>query len=905
MTTASSNITAKDTNNKYNLSVVSGGRLTLSRAQFNCSYNHVSYLTSDSKHYIVPFNNMIKIYSMETRQCVKTFKYLNNPVLSELVSSSSSNRVEIIDIDFERENDNIVFYTSTFKKIVMQYTKKKSPKQEISDNLVVDYSNKFDTNVSTLVKVFNNNNSGLLFLVHEKDTTVKKGGNGFLNVYKLDNNNNNGTNESHISIKKWNEGEVILNTWSNNEQYLLVLTKTSCSSPDNNKKLLHIYNLHDVEAAELVIKVPETKVSQSSNAHYITTMAINNTASQIALGYASGVITLITLNNKSNIGEEIDNLQIRTLKWHIDSVLTLNFDNSGSYLLSGGWEKVLTFWLLSDTNVQQFLPRLNGVIISVTSLSTHINDNSGDGKYISLLLQHADNKTNSDYELLVINSTDFQSKLCCNGPLTNFESELPIKSSNYQPISIVSNHNSNNEIFKKILRKSVKNKRQDYTALPFTVSPKFKNLIYFPHNSGVCIYDFYKNEQLKYQYLSTNVSSFMGKVRLEHENISDPQILKIDFTLNGEWMVTYEVEKQPNGLLSSNDSSHILKFWNFDTDSQNWNLQTKIINPHGTNIPITDICPAPVSILNSNAILTSDNNGGLKLWGCLLKENTTASANSNWGLIDMKLPNFNNFSNNVNLEWSGDGSLIFHSFDDVLTILDGRKLTPLENESKLQLDSAIQSLHLVDEEHLFIVTTTCLTVYNLLLGDFTKGFDLYPYVNGIYKTGDLRRLIAVDYKRGNIAIVVNQKDPDFCDKFDVSYKAHVVIFNNNLTCKLGTFTYNDYITGIVWNKDSDFYFMDMNSRLGVVSTTITNELFDVATDNNNTDFKLELNSLSARKLNTSNTDGQSHDEDEEANIINGEKKHKIIRNNTFMNLFDNIDNVQMETLFDSVLRTIS
>ncbi|CAI4861051.1 CRB_1a_G0054750.mRNA.1.CDS.1 [Saccharomyces cerevisiae] len=81
-------------------------------------------------------------------------------------------------------------------------------------------------------------------------------------------------------------------------------------------------------------------------------MAIDNMGQQLAVGFASGVISIVSLAD----------LQIRLLKWHIDSVLSLSFSHDGSYLLSGGWEKSCEFMAI-ETNSQQFLPRLNGIII--------------------------------------------------------------------------------------------------------------------------------------------------------------------------------------------------------------------------------------------------------------------------------------------------------------------------------------------------------------------------------------------------------------------------------------------------------------------------------------------------------------------------------------------------------------
>ncbi|CAI4861102.1 CRB_1a_G0054760.mRNA.1.CDS.1 [Saccharomyces cerevisiae] len=136
-----------------------------------------------------------------------------------------------------------------------------------------------------------------------------------------------------------------------------------------------------------------------------------------------------------------------------------------------------------------------------------------------------ENNSNSDYQFLLLNASDLTSKLSINGPLP---------------------------------KKLIKSRRQDFTT-NVEINPINKNL-YLPHISAVQIFDFYKNEQVNYQYLTSGVNNSMGKVRFEL-NLQDPIITDLKFTKDGQWMITYEIEYPPNDLLSSKDLTHILKFW--------------------------------------------------------------------------------------------------------------------------------------------------------------------------------------------------------------------------------------------------------------------------------------------------------------------------------------------------------
>lgn len=158
-----------------------------------------------------------------------------------------------------------------------------------------------------------------------------------------------------------------------------------------------------------------TSDSISKNSKIITQSTVSNDLSKLAIGFASGVIQLISLN-------QTDSSTItQFLKWHCDSVLSLAFNASSSQLYSGGWEKVFVYWDLSQGSIKKnFIPRLNGVIVS-------INEPEFKENYISVLLQHVDNMTNMDLEFLLLNKSDFKSKLNVNGPLINFESDYLIK----------------------------------------------------------------------------------------------------------------------------------------------------------------------------------------------------------------------------------------------------------------------------------------------------------------------------------------------------------------------------------------------------------------------------------------------------------------------------------------------
>ncbi|SCU89475.1 LAFA_0E18338g1_1 [Lachancea sp. 'fantastica'] len=868
---------------KYKLGLVSGGKVVFPRASNrSCSSKTVTLLTHDQSGIIVPFNNQLKIYSLETRQCAKTLKYANNKQLADTFLGARSAHVSHLALgdvtkqtesSAESEEHEISVFSSLGTVIVVNYKGRLAEEAK-----VVELGNDFAQDES-VIKVFQSNQGGALrVLTSEQESSAAF-------TYKLYEYN---CLEQKLAERQKVE-HVLLTAWSSNGQYLCALKKDQ-----NSKKELHLWSVFSDNLEEIQkFPLPTTSNSPtaSPNSHFVTVMALDNDCSQLAVGFASGVINVINLQDRSS----------RLLKWHVDSVLSLCFTSDGSYLLSGGWEKVLSFWQLS-TNLQQFLPRLSGVVVDCDIVTE---------KYYSLGLQITENQTSTDYQLLILNTTDLNSRVSVSGPLCVFQTALKDV---VFPMSAVSSKSSTSstdlgKLPKKQQRK-LKRKRQDYSSI-LEIQPNTKHL-YFPHISAIQGYDFYKNEQVSYQYLSSGVNNAMGKVRAEL-NLKEPCISNVKFTKDGNWMISYEVEFSPDNLLSSNDVQHVLKFWRW-SETGDWVLETKVLGPHGANAPVTSILVAPRSIDGSHGCLTADNNGGIKYW-------SYSESASNWQLSKFAPPNNNHFSNSVELAWSFDGSLIFHAFDDKVTVLDFNSFEKFKKFSEdafneFTMDSSVQSIMLVNDSNLIVATQTTLNSVNLLLGQVEATFDLFPYVNGVYKNGHLARLMSCDENNGRVALVVNQQNKDSGKSAASDHSSRVFVFNADLTQKLGSFQHNEYISCIRWNHDTDFIFLDIKNRLGVVSTTTSAEMFEEVDKDavmdllDPTRFEVELKKLSSGNKNVANGNGgheAEEEEEEEANLdfINGEKSQKLLNMNSFTSMFENLGNVQMDTLFDRVLKVIS
>lgn len=188
---------------KYKLSVVSGGKPILPRG-FNPSHTNksVACLTVDQLNYIVPFNNQIKIYSTETRQCVKTLKYLNSQQLSDIFENGQTQLVDI-SLAVTPEDNEITLLTNDGRIISLNYRGKltNAPKvRQISLEEGESVSKLFITRENTF-----------------KILTTKPVSHGSVFTYRIY------TLKFEEEIKLFLEhtiDEVILSCWSSNEKFI-------------------------------------------------------------------------------------------------------------------------------------------------------------------------------------------------------------------------------------------------------------------------------------------------------------------------------------------------------------------------------------------------------------------------------------------------------------------------------------------------------------------------------------------------------------------------------------------------------------------------------------------------------------------------------------------------------------
>jgi len=679
--------------------------------------------------------------------------------------------------------------------------------------------------------------------------------------------------------------QVIARTEDQKNQTLAEIDNSIAFSTSlDSSKVVFVTSNHEVILYDLIKHFQDAEVEVESETlkfpfkSSITSLAVSND-SVIAIGTSAGAIQILYG------GLETEKPQ-RLLKWHIDQVRSLQFSQDNNYLLSGGLEKVLVFWQL-DTDKTQFLPRLNGSIEKI----------SVDNNMYTLLLNISSTKSefvaDENHEVLVLSAVDLVSRLSVNAPRPNFSNQLK---------------SSLTKTKKKFLKSETtfdKSKlRYDYSSL-FEIHPKTKHA-YFPADSSIQAYDMVKNEQQFVQNIAPVLS--IGKVRSETKLV-DPVISLISFTQDGEWMCTFDSvsTSEIDNLLSKDDTQYALKFWKFietkadkDVKSGHWELTTKIIDPHGNSNPILSVVQAPSSYHNGLAFLTADNKGGLRVWRPRIPKEIYQSVKNGsklqqtaWTLRKSR-PSGALSSDAVDICWSNDSSIVLLGHECSIIAINAQTFEEIPNDMfKIPSisGSRIRSLSILDD-NLIVLSKTRISSFNLLNGELN---DLVAKVN---TTTGGKNLVTIDPLNKLIALAVNYYDTS--DHFKVCSK--ILIFKPHQLKPIHVQYHNQGISSIRY-FNSSFIFVDLDSRIGMVQSSSTNVHEDVGLTAGINSMLLNAQAT-ADVINNRNITTKTNSQQASTDVDDSEDVRRVLDLHTFQPVFENTDGVQLDTLFDRILKVI-
>ncbi|CAG8725295.1 1481_t:CDS:10, partial [Acaulospora morrowiae] len=217
--------------------------------------------------------------------------------------------------------------------------------------------------------------------------------------------------------------------------------------------------------------------------------------------------------------KQIQDPVISTVHWHSHKVNHIAFTNDGSHLLSGGEEAVLVIWQV-ETGYKTFLPRLGSEILFVS--------------------------ISPDQSLYAIGFLDNSIKI-------------------YSAI--------NSEIKQAI--QGLKYARSNSTTNPLStglvIEPKNHHVVLNGIPGTIQFYNAYTDRHvMEFEVSSRNLVSRTFKKEVTYHHVCH-----VAFSSNGNWMAT--IDSRDDGETTP---ELYLKFWQFDSSSQTYVLNTRVDRPH-------------------------------------------------------------------------------------------------------------------------------------------------------------------------------------------------------------------------------------------------------------------------------------------------------------------------------------
>lgn len=349
--------------NRWAVTMASGGKPLM----FEGLLSFPTVASADGKFSIVCLSHQLRVYFLQTRQCIRTVDINLKDTISIFLDPENSHQV----IAFSKK---LVMYINWLDKV-------QTP---------VVATQVFDPPIKGVKEVFKITGSSYYALAEIAAACL---------IYKID-------KETASATQVFDVPGVRQACMSSDGHQLAVVTE---------KNSIQLYDIsasfdESTEVKSYAPVIANTKETFSFHGKS-TCMAVSNSG-VIAVGLALGAIHMVY--GGSSTGQPQ-----RTLRWHIDPVMCLTFSGDDVYLVSGGNEKVLVFWHL-DLDRTQFLPRLSGPIDRV-----FVDKNRPDHYSVALRVYEGPQKLQS-HEILTLLAVDLVSRLSVSPACPNVKNSVEI-----------------------------------------------------------------------------------------------------------------------------------------------------------------------------------------------------------------------------------------------------------------------------------------------------------------------------------------------------------------------------------------------------------------------------------------------------------------------------------------------
>lgn len=338
--------------NRWAASMVSGGNPLV----FSGTSSFPAVSSADGKHSIVLLSRQIRVYFLQTRQCIRSIDIDLLEVVSVSLDPGNNSQIAC----FTKKD---VFYVAWQEKLNDPVVAKLTMEPPVDG--LIDVFKSTETAYYALAEV-----DSLLSVVAVDRETAKT-----VTLFEFE-----GAHTYAVSRNGQNLVVVL-------ESLQTLLFDLTCviSNPKATRSALSFQQ-----------SVLNTKEAFPFPHKSVSAVAVSNSGI-IALGTFQGPITVLYAGASSGTPKGF-------LRWHVDEVKSVEFSIDENYLVSGGTEKVLVFWHLVLDRAQ-FLPRLSGPIERIFA------DANRPDHYSVALKVSEDSKKADVHELVVILGLDLVSRL--------------------------------------------------------------------------------------------------------------------------------------------------------------------------------------------------------------------------------------------------------------------------------------------------------------------------------------------------------------------------------------------------------------------------------------------------------------------------------------------------------------
>ncbi|XP_046621539.1 WD repeat-containing protein 75 [Neodiprion virginianus] len=438
-----------------------------------------------------------------------------------------------------------------------------------------------------------------------------------------------------------------------------------------------------------------------------------------------------------------------TYHWHTLPVTEIVFSSTGSHLYSGGGECVMVKWVLDNVQQKSYLPRLPAPIKHLSLAS--------ENQYIAI--------STLDNGIIVIN---------------------PQK----QIISVIQNFTW-----------GVVGARKNLFPAGLIVDPRTNCLVLNSRTGHVQFY----NTHTKSLLYNINITAQNLLTQERNTVIANTEVTKVALSQDGLWMGS--VEQRDDGL---SEMEVRLKFWNFDTDTQMFVLNTSIEYPH--NGAVNALQFQPMALLSSDelAVVTTGADKKYKIWR-LVEPTSIYKKTKHWQCYSVGL--YRNLPA-IDATFSMDGSLLAVGFGPTLTTWN-----PETNELKCSLTHSsykhiIKRIEFGRNEmgHLVVVgSSNYIAVWNLL----TLSITWTVHLKLSTLTADpISVYMAAFTTDGTLYIFIPSSSKPVYTKKTLTDKDSIVLgasFVPHLTAPRHASTN-------LWQQKSQLFFLDSNQELLTLET---------------------------------------------------------------------------------------